>query len=284
MAIKFVTDSTAYLPQETLDAYDVKVVPLKVLFGDRVYRDGMDLSNNQFYRMLSEARKLPTTSQPAVGEFERVYGELLDQGHEIISVHISGKLSGTVESARSAAEQFSGAPIRVVDSLSTAFGLAMMITEITQIASEGYDTASVLRRLDQMIRDTEMYFVVDTLEYLEKGGRIGAARALLGTLLKIKPVLMVEDGLIVPLSSVRTKRKAIAFMLEQASRSVERQQHIRLAVAHGQVPDEMDELLAMIHKRFGSHDVFTSEVGPVIGTHTGPGVLGMAVCPIHDGH
>ncbi len=107
--------------------------------------------------------------------------------------------------------------------------------------------------------------------------------ALLGTLLKIKPVLMVEDGLIVPLSSVRTKRKAIAFMLEQASRSVEGHHHVRLAVAHGQVPDEMDELLQMIHQRFGSCEVFTSEVGPVIGTHTGPGVLGMAVCPIQDG-
>jgi len=283
MAIKFVTDSTAYLPQEILHAYDIRVVPLKVLFGDRVYRDGIDLTNNEFYRMLSEAQRLPTTSQPAVGEFERVYAELLDQGHEIISVHISGKLSGTVESARSAAEQFPGAPIHVVDSLSTAFGLAMMLIEITKSAAEGYDTAAILRRLDQMVRDTEMYFVVDTLEYLEKGGRIGAARALLGTLLKIKPVLMVEDGLIVPLSSVRTKRKAIAFMLEQASRSVEGHHHVRLAVAHGQVPEEMDELLQMIQQRFGSCEVFTSEVGPVIGTHTGPGVLGMAVCPIQNG-
>ena len=283
MAIRFVTDSTAYLPQEFLNANDIAVVPLKVLFGDRVYRDGIDLSNEQFYRMLSESQRLPTTSQPAMGEFERVYAELLDRGHEIISVHISGKLSGTVESARSAAEQFPGAPIHIVDSLSTAFGLAMMLDEMAKSASAGFDTAAIMRRLDQMIRDTEMYFVVDTLEYLEKGGRIGAARALLGTLLKIKPVLMVEDGRIVPLSSVRSKRKAIAFMLDLAARSAEGHEHVRIAVAHGQVPDEMAELLETTHKRFGPCDVFTSEVGPVIGTHTGPGVLGMAVCPLQDG-
>ena len=281
MATKIVTDSTVYLPQEILTRYDIQVVPLKVLFGKHVYKDGIDLTNEEFYQMLAEAPQLPTTSQPSAGEFEDVYAELTAQGHEIVSVHISGKLSGTVESAHAAAKQLPDAQIHIVDSLSTAFGLAVMVIESAQAASEGYDSTHIVRRLEQMARDLTMLFVVDTLEYLEKGGRIGTARALLGTLLKIKPVLKLEDGLIVPVSSVRTKRKAIMFMLDQISEATgDRRVHV--ATAHAQVPEEMEELLDMVRERLNYSDIFISEIGPVIGTHTGPGVLGVAVCPLEN--
>ena len=281
MATKIVTDSTVYLPQEILTRYDIRVVPLKVLFGKHVYKDGIDLTNEEFYQMLAESPQLPTTSQPSAGEFENVYAELAAQGHEIVSVHISGKLSGTVESARAAAKQLPDAQIHIVDSLSTAFGLAVMVIESAQAASEGYDSTHIVRRLEQMARDLTMLFVVDTLEYLEKGGRIGTARALLGTLLKIKPVLKLEDGLIVPVSSVRTKRKAIMFMLDQIGETIG-DRRVHLAVAHAQVPEEMEELLDMVEERLDYSDIFISEIGPVIGTHTGPGVLGVAVCPIEN--
>lgn len=281
MATKIVTDSTVYLPQEILTRYDIRVVPLKVLFGKHVYKDGIDLTNEEFYQMLAESPQLPTTSQPSAGEFEDVYAELAAQGHEIVSVHISGKLSGTVESARAAAKQLPDAQIHIVDSLSTAFGLAVMVIESAQAASEGYDSTHIVRRLEQMARDLTMLFVVDTLEYLEKGGRIGTARALLGTLLKIKPVLKLEDGLIVPVSSVRTKRKAIMFMLDQIGETIG-DRRVHLAVAHAQVPEEMEELLDMVEERLDYSDIFISEIGPVIGTHTGPGVLGVAVCPIEN--
>lgn len=280
MAIKIVTDSTAYLSKDILTQYDIQVVPLKVLFADRIYKDGIDLTNEEFYDMLSKAERLPTTSQPASGEFEKVYAGLIKQGHEIISVHISGKLSGTVESARTAARQFPEAKIHVVDSLSTVFGLATMVMDIAKLAQQQYDSGYILHQLDRMIQNTTVLFVVDTLEYLEKGGRIGAARALLGTLLKIKPILKIEDGLIVPVSSVRTKRKAIAFMLDQAVELVDHRR-AKVAVAHAQVPDEMEELLSMVRARLNAPEgVFVSEVGPVIGAHTGPGVLGLSVCPL----
>ena len=281
MATKIVTDSTVYLPQEILTRYDIRVVPLKVLFGKHVYKDGIDLTNEEFYQMLAEAPQLPTTSQPSAGEFEDVYAELTAQGHEIVSVHISGKLSGTVESAHAAAKQLPDAQIHIVDSLSAAFGLAVMVIESAQAASEGYDSTHIVRRLEQMVRDLTMLFVVDTLEYLEKGGRIGTARAMLGTLLKIKPVLKLEDGLIVPVSSVRTKRKAIMFMLDQIGETIG-DRRVHLAVAHAQVPEEMEELLDMVEERLDYSDIFISEIGPVIGTHTGPGVLGVAVCPIEN--
>ncbi len=282
MAVKIVTDSTAYLSKEHCTQYDIHVVPLKVLFGGRVYKDGIDLTNEEFYNMLSKADKLPTTSQPSSGEFEEVYAGLVSQGHEIISIHISGKLSGTIESARAAAGQFPGAKIHVVDSCSTAFGLAMMVLETAQAVQQQYDSGYILHQLERMIRHTTVLFVVDTLEYLEKGGRIGAARALLGTLLKIRPVLKIEDGLIVPVSSVRTKKKAIAFMLEQAVALVN-QRPCKVAVAHAQAPDERDELLGMVQGRLNiAGEILVSEVGPVIGAHTGPGVLGLAVCPLED--
>jgi len=282
MATKIVTDSTAYLPQEILTRYDIQVVPLKVLFGRHVYKDGIDLSNEEFYRMLAETPQLPTTSQPSAGEFENVYSELAAQGHEIVSVHISGQLSGTVESAHAAAKQLPDAQIHIIDSLSTAFGLAVMVIESAKAASEGDDSSRIVYRLEQMVRDLTMLFVVDTLEYLEKGGRIGAARAMLGTLLKIKPILKLEDGLIVPVSSVRTKRKAVAFMLNQAVEAAGGHR-VHLAVAHGQAPQEMEELLSTVRDRLDCSDILIGEVGPVIGTHTGPGVLGMAVCPVENG-
>lgn len=282
MATKIVTDSTAYLPQEMLTQYDIRVVPLKVLFGRQVYKDGIDLGNDEFYQMLAETPQLPTTSQPSAGEFENVYSELVAQGHEIVSVHISGKLSGTVESARAAAKQFPDARIHIIDSLSAAFGLALMVIESAKAAFEGDDSSRIVYRLEQMVRDVTMLFVVDALEYLERGGRIGAARAMLGTLLKVKPILKLEDGLIVPVSSVRTKRKAVALMLDQAVEAAGGR-CVHLAVAHGQAPEEMEELLGTARDRLDCSDIFISEVGPVIGTHTGPGVLGVAVCPIENG-
>lgn len=281
MATRIVTDSTAYLPQRILTQYDIRVVPLKVLFGDRVYRDGIDFTNREFYKMLAEAPKLPTTSQPSAGEFEEVYSELIAQGHDILSIHISGKLSGTIESARAAAGAFPDARIHVVDSLLTAFGLAAIVLEAARVASRGQDLDQIVQRVQRMVDGSAMLFVVDTLEYLEKGGRIGSARALLGTLLKIKPILKLEGGLVVPSTSVRTKRKAISLMLEQM-REIIADRPVLLAAAHAEVPDEMEELLDMVKERLTYSDIFISEIGPVVGTHAGPGALGVAMCPMEN--
>jgi len=281
MTIKIVTDSTAYLSPEILARYDLRVVPLKVLFGKTVYRDGVDLSSAEFHRLLATASELPTTSQPAVGEFEAVYAGLISQGHEVLSIHISGQLSGTVESARAAVKSFPQAQIHVVDSLTTSIGLAMMVIRSAEAAAQGRDTGYILERLEWMIRDTTLLFVVDTLEYLEKGGRIGPARALLGTLLKIKPILKLDNGLVAPFTTVRTKHKAIAFMIDQLAAAAGGRQ-VYIGIGHVQVPDEMDELQESLCNRLECVELCRGEIGPVVSTHTGPGLLGVAICPVES--
>lgn len=279
MAVKIVTDSTAYLTEDIVTRYDIRVVPLRVLFEEQAYRDGIDLSNDEFYRMLAAARKLPTTSQPPVGDFQEAYGELLAQGHEIVSIHISSKLSGTMESARAAAEHFPGAPLHIVDSHSTSLGLAMMVISAASAALAGQSAAQIVQRLEQMRRDTTLLFVVDTLEYLEKGGRIGAARALLGTLLKIKPILKIEDGAIVPFTTVRTKRKAVSYMVDYLA-GLAGERRVLASVAHAQAPEEVAQLEAMLRGRLNCDNLFVGEIGPVIATHGGPGLVGAAICPV----
>jgi DegV family protein with EDD domain len=275
--IKLVTDSTAYLPQELVEQRDVSVVPLNVMFGTESYREGIDLSYDQFYRMLAEAEELPTTSQPAAGDFLKVYSTLLEAGHELISVHISSGISGTVDSAL-AAQKMLPEPERVsvVDSSSTAIGLELMVRAALDAVEAGQSREQIVTMLRQLSKQLHTYFVVDTLEYLHKGGRIGGASALLGTVLQFKPILFL-DGTIEPWGKVRTKRKAVAKLLDILEEKLMGQSAARASVAHAQVPNEAEALALRIQDRLGCDECFVSSVGPVIGTHTGPGVLGVSV-------
>jgi DegV family protein with EDD domain len=278
MAIKIVTDSTAYLPADFVARHDIRVVPLSVVFGERAYREGIDISNEEFYRLLAASPKLPSTSQPPPGDFQAIYADLVAAGHEVISIHLSGRLSGAVEAARIAAQMVPEGRVHVVDSRSTSIGLAMMVIRAAEAVAQGRDLSHILPHLEQMIRDLNVVLVLDTLEYVEKGGRIGAARALLGTLLKIKPILKLEEGQVVPFTTVRTRRKAIAFMFDHLA-EVAHGRPVYAAVTHAQVPDEMEELQRMMRERLNCVDLFTVESGPVIGTHGGPGLLGAVTCP-----
>ncbi len=277
--IKIVTDSTAYLSAEQLQKYDIRVVPLKVLFGERVFREGIDLTHEDFYRMLAEAQELPTTSQPSPGEFFEVYSELSTDGHEVISIHISSQLSRTVNSANiarsSVLEVLPEAKITIIDSLSTSASLAMMVIVAAKAAAEGRPYGEIVAMVERMIRDMNLIFVVDTLEYLQKGGRIGGARALLGTLLKIKPILCLKEGRIESLDKVRTKRKAIQRLVEIMKERVG-ERPAMIAIAHGEALDEMIALEKEVRSHFHCIDVLRSEIGPVVGTHSGPGILGLA--------
>jgi DegV family protein with EDD domain len=281
MAIRIVTDSTAYLTPEYIEQHQIRVAPLKVVFDGQAYREGLDLSNDEFYRRLRTATRLPTTSQPSVGEFQAIYSELAAQGHEIISIHLSGTLSGTLESARSAAALLPTARIHVVDSMTAALAMEMMIRRVVAAAEGGRDAAYILDRLDTMTRDLRLFFVVDTLEYLEKGGRIGGARALLGTLLRIKPILTLNRGQVEVFATVRTKHKAVAALVDHLV-EIARGQCVYATVGHAAAPEEMAELGRMLSERLDCADLFSAYIGPVIGTHAGPGVLGAAICPIES--
>ena len=278
MAVKIVTDSTASLPVDVIEQYDIRVVPLQVSFGHDTYRDGVDLSSEQFYSKLVQADKLPTTSQPPVGDFLKAYQELTGDGDEVISIHMTGRWTGTVDTARSAAAMLPDALIHIVDSQFTALALEMMVRKAAEAAASGRDSPFILERLERMIRHTAMALTLDTLEYFQKGGRIGPVRALLGTLLSIKPVLIFEDGIVIPGATVRTKRKAIRFVADYL---IERAagHPVYLSLANGGVPQEMEELRQLIIERVECLETYVNTVSPVIGTHAGPGAVGAGICP-----
>jgi DegV family protein with EDD domain len=275
--IKIVTDSTAYLPEEFVARHDIHVVPLYVHFGTEAFKEGVELSNEDFYRRLKEAPELPTTSQPSAGEFQQVYTPLVDAGHEVLTLTISSKLSGTWNSAMAAKEMMPDAPITVIDSLSTSVGLHLMIDAALEAVAAGATIQEIANQIDQMKQRMEIFFVVDTLEYLAKGGRIGNGKAFLGTLLKVKPILVLQEGAIEPLEQVRSKRKATARMLDLVEEYVDNRGSVaRLAITNALVPEEAEILGQELLGRFGCAQPLIGDLGPVIGTHTGPGCLGIA--------
>jgi DegV family protein with EDD domain len=275
--LKIVTDSTAYLPEATVLQHDIRVVPLYVHFGEEAFREGVELSNAEFYARLKEAPKLPTTSQPSVGDFHEVFKELVETGHEIVTLTISSKLSGTWNSAMAAKEMLPGASISVVDTLSTSIGLHLMIEAAAKAASAGATSQEIVDEVEQLKKRMYILFVVDTLEYLAKGGRIGNAKAFLGTLLNVKPILILQDGAIEPCEQARSKRKAEARMLDLMVEHLgDDGPRAKVAITDSLVREEAQELGRELMAQLGCAPPLHSELGPVIGTYTGPGCIGIA--------
>jgi len=276
--IKIVTDSTAYLPQEFVEQHDIRVVPLNVLFGAQSYQEGIDIDYDQFYRMLAQANELPTTSQPAAGDFLKIYTELLEAGHDVISIHISSELSGTVDSALAARKMLPDPErVSVIDSLVTAMGLEVVVRFVLDAVEAGRDRNDIVALVEELAKRVHLYFVVDTLEYLHKGGRIGGASALLGTVLQFKPILFLGEGKILPWGKVRTKRKAVSKLLDIIEEKVDGQSIGKICIGHAQTPGEAESLTKELRQNLNCDELFVSQIGPVIGTHTGPGALGIAV-------
>jgi DegV family protein with EDD domain len=276
--IKIVTDSTAYLPETIVRQHDIRVVPLYVHFGEEAFREGVEISDEEFYARLKEAPALPTTSQPSAGEFHQVFEELAGAGHEIITLTISSKLSGTWNSAMAAKEMLPEAGISVVDSFSTAVGLHLMINAAIEGTAAGATRQEIVERIEEIKKTSQLWFVVDTLEYLAKGGRIGNARAFMGTLLKVKPILTLQDGAIEPCEQVRSKPKALARMIEIAEEYVgSKGPQAKVAVLNALVPAEAEALGQELVEQMGCAPPLVGDLGPVIGTHTGPGVVGIAL-------
>lgn len=275
--IHIVTDSSAHLPQHLIEQYCIHVVPLKVMFGADTYREGIDITNQQFYEMLETAKDLPTTTQPSAGEFLEVYERLAAEGDEIISIHLPSKLSGTHNSAMTAARMLPETRITVVDTSWISVALGMLVIEAAKAAKSGRGRDEVLHLIEELSSRMNIIFVVDTLEYLQRGGRIGGASALLGTLLRIKPILHLKDGQIEPLDRVRTKRAALRRLLEVFEERVGGPgASVHIGVLHANALPEAKTIEAEIRARFDVAESFFSEVGPVIGTHTGPGCVGLA--------
>jgi len=269
--VRIVTDSTADLTPEQQRAAGITVVPLNVHFGDEVFRDHMDLSTDEFFRRLKASPQLPRTSQPSVGAFEEAYRSLRQGGDEIVSVHLSSKVSGTYNSALMAAQSVGEGKIDVVDSLSTSMALGFIALEGAKLARAGRDRQAVAECLRGLVPKARVICVVDTLTYLERGGRIGKARALLGSLLNVKPILQLKDGEVVPLGRARGRPQALNRLVELLERDGKVSQ---LAIMHGAAHADAEQLRERVASSYPSVDIQLTEIGAVLGTHTGPGVIG----------
>jgi DegV family protein with EDD domain len=272
--VKIVTDSTAYLLPETIATYDIHVVPLKVAFGTNVYSEGVDITNEEFYRRLAKSSPPPTTSQPSASDFAEVYSELASLGHPIFSIHISAKLSGTINSALTAREAFPEAQIEVVDWLSRGMGL--LVTAAARAAEEGQGLPQIKAKIEQLAPCVSIFAMVDTLKYAWKGGRIGAGTALFGSLLNIKPILALENAEAKPLARARSRAKGVEYMLKLMEKRAGMNASIHGVVFHSGVLEEALALEREVRARFNCAELDIIEIGPVFGTHLGPGALGLA--------
>lgn len=275
--VSVVTDTTHYLPSALVAANEIHEVSLYVNWPDVQQRESEMATFDPFYERLRAAKELPTTSQPSVGDFLAVYEPLLDAGQDIISIHLSGGISGTVGSARTAAEQCPPGRVRVIDSATACGGLGLMALAAAAGAREGIGMEAIVARVQETRERLTLWFAIDTLEFLVRGGRIGRAQGMVGSALRIKPILSVESD-ITPIERVRTSARAFARLAEML-RTLKDDGVDGWVVQHIQAPEQAEKLADVAREIFGSEPVFVSEIGPVIGAHVGPGLIGAGGVP-----
>lgn len=274
--IALVTDSTADLTPELVREWNIHVIPLKVIFQEKQFLDG-ELSPEEFYSRLAQATDLPKTSQPSPDDFATLYGHVLEKFDEVISIHISAGLSGTLNAAHVAKDKFKDR-IHLVDSRSISLGIGQLVLDAATSIKEGLDVQAILARIDRARERMETIFTLDTLEYLHKGGRIGKVQGLLGSLLNIKPIIRVNDqGVYVPVAKTRSREKALEGIIKSLERSANGRAVQMLAVAHGAAREAGILLKEELEKAFKIKASMFTQVGPVIGVHTGPGTVGASV-------
>jgi DegV family protein with EDD domain len=271
MPVRIVSDSACDLPPALCDELGIDIVPLSIRFGADELVDRVELSTAAFWDRLGRTTVLPETAAPYVGAFETKFRELHEQGADgIVCVNLSSRMSATMQSAQIAAKSLDGVcPVTVFDSESASMGTGMLTLHAARLANAGADLGTIVAALDDARARSHALFTLDTLEYLRKGGRIGGAQALLGSMLSIKPVITVKEGEVSPVSKVRTRSKALRYVVDQVKeRPVE-----TLYVMHGQAAD-VDEFVAMFEPIVADAEIIVAEIGPVVGVHTGPGVIG----------
>ena len=275
--IAIVTDSTANLPRKWVEQYQVYVVPLKVNWGDETYRDGVDITVDEFYKKLAKSKVLPTTSQPSVLDFLHAFESAAEQADAIIAPLISSGISGTVATAQLARSEFTRIPVEIVDTRITSMGQVLIILAIARALEQGKSIQEVKQLAEHIARRLHTYFAVDTLDYLHRGGRINTASRYLGTLLAVKPILYFnEEGKIDALERVRTSRKALQRLLELAEEHAAGQP-VHVGIVHADAADVAREFQAEVESRLNCKEIFTVECSPNIAVHVGPGTIGIAL-------
>jgi DegV family protein with EDD domain len=269
-----VTDSSATVPLELARQLEIRVVPLLLAVNGRTFHDGVDITPGELYRKLRTTKSLPTTSAPSVGDFLRVYANAVQGASGIVSIHLPPRMSVTYTTAVTASQLLDSVPIRVINCHTVAMGQGFVVLEAARAAAEGADIEAVAARADEVASKISVLAVIETLEYLHRGGRIGGAATLLGTMLQIKPVVSVEDGHVDVFAKPRTKARATRIMVEQmAQQAGGRPLHV--AIMHADVPEEAEALRQRVAAQFQCAELYVTEFTPVMGAHAGPGLLGV---------
>ena len=276
MTVAIVTDSTADLPPAMVAARSIRVVPLTLHFDGRSLLDGVDITPSEFYRKLPNATTHPTTSQPSPGQFAETYTSLLADHDSVVSIHISQRLSGTYESARQGAEMTDAKRVHVIDSQVVSMSLGLVTLAASTMAASGSDAEAIVSKVEGMRADVQTYFSVATLEFLRRGGRIGRASALVGSVLQVKPVLCIRDGLVTPLERVRTFERALTRIVE-LTRAVDRGHGVCVIVGHAGADEDAERVGRELEPI--AETLMIQPLGPVVGAHAGPGVVGVGCYP-----
>ena len=276
--IALVTDSTTYMPSELVKKYNISVAPQVLIWGDQTYKDGVDIESSEFFTRLKTAKVMPTTSQVAVISFQEIFQDLVDKGYEVLALLVSSRLSGTVQSAMHAKDLMSSAreKVNVVDSQSVAMALGFQVLAVARALEDGASLKDAIALAEKSYQYTGVFFAVDTLEFLHRGGRIGGAQRFLGTMLNMKPILAIQDGRVEGIDRIRTKNKAHDRVLELVTEKVAGRTPVRLATLHANAAEDARALLTRAEQALNPVESIFTEVSPTVGTHAGPGTVGLA--------
>lgn len=276
--IAVVTDSTSYIPADLVKKHNITVAPQVLIWDDKTYRDGIDIQSSEFFARLKTAKTMATTSQVSVADMQSIFEGLIEKDYEVLGIFISSKLSGTIQSAVQAKElmENAGGKVTVFDSQSTAMALGFQVLSAARAAEGGASLSDCISVAEKARANSGLFFAVDTLEFLHRGGRIGGAKRFLGTLLNMKPILALEDGKVEGLEQIRTKTKAHDRVLELILEKTKGQSPVRIATLHANAPEDAKVILAKAEKELSPVESIFSEVSPVVANHAGPGTVGLA--------
>lgn len=274
--VAVVTDSTAYIPGDLLKAHHISVAPQVLVWGDQIFRDGVDIQPDEFYTRLKTAKVMPSTSQATIGSFNEIFTQLSQEGYDILAVLLSAKLSGTIDSALQARDLLPEAHIEIVDSRTAAMALGFQVLEAVKAAEGGATLEECKAVAEKASEHVGVIFAVDTLEFLYRGGRIGGASRFLGTALNIKPILELCNGRVEAVERVRTRKKSLQRVIELVEARIGIMRPVHLAVLHANAPEDAETLLAEAKTRLDPVETIFSQVSPVVGNHAGPGTVALA--------
>lgn len=276
MSIRIVTDSTGDIPKDLIDRYGIIELPLTVHFGDEEYRDRVDITPEEFYDKLVKSQKSPTTSQVNPVAFEEVFKREIESGNSVISIHISSDLSGTYQSAVIAKDSIGSDKISIIDSRTATLALGGIVLKAAELVEKGLTHEEVVREIEEFKNKVNLLIVVDTLEYLKRGGRLSGAQAMIGGILNIKPILTIKDGKVVVVDKARGIKKAFSIVIDIMKQKGHDISSQSIGIANANCPETVSELKLAIIGEFGSAQFIDTKVGSVIATHVGPGAFGVA--------